>query len=94
MFDFAAKARLDPKVFEAARSLSGGEVSDPVITSDGVHVVVMVKRVPPAQRGFAEVANEVWRDVSDDAKRRVRAANLEYLRSKADIELADDARAQ
>jgi parvulin-like peptidyl-prolyl isomerase len=92
VFDFAAKARLDPPVFEAARRLSDGQVSDPVVAPDGVHVVVMVKRVLPAQRAFADVANEVWRDLSDDARRRVRTANLEYLRSKADIQLADDAR--
>jgi parvulin-like peptidyl-prolyl isomerase len=93
VFDFAAKARLDAPVFEAARQLHAGEISDPIMTSDGVHVVVMLKRVAPAQRSFAEVSNEVWRDMSDDAKRRVRAANFEYLRSKADIQLADDAHA-
>ena len=87
VFDFAARARLDPAVFAAATRLASGEVSDPVITADGVHLVLMVKRVPPSQRPFAEVTNEVWRDVSDDAKRRVRAATLKYLRSRADIQI-------
>ncbi len=88
VFDFAARARLDPAVFAAAGKLATGQVSDPVPTADGIHVVVMIKRVPPAQRGFAEVSNEVWRDVSEEAKRKVRANNLHYLRSKADIQVA------
>jgi parvulin-like peptidyl-prolyl isomerase len=88
VFDFAARARLDPAVFNAARQLASGQVSDPVRAADGLHIVVMVRRVAPVQRGFAEVSNEVWRDVSEDAKRRVRANNLRYLRSKADIQVA------
>jgi parvulin-like peptidyl-prolyl isomerase len=88
VFDFAARAHLDPAVFAAARVLSAGAVSDPVLAADGVHMVVMVKRVPPAQRSFADVSNEVWRDVTEDAKRKVRENNLRYLRSKADIQVA------
>jgi parvulin-like peptidyl-prolyl isomerase len=88
VFDFAARAHLDAAVFAAARVLTTGQISDPVAAADGVHVVVMVKRVAPAQRGFAEVSNEVWRDVTEDAKHRVRVNNLKYLRSKADIQVA------
>ncbi len=88
VFDFAARAHLEPAVFAATRGLTTGQVSDPVATADGVHIVLMVKRVPPTQRSFADVSNEVWRDVTEDAKRKVRANNLKYLRSKADIQVA------
>jgi parvulin-like peptidyl-prolyl isomerase len=88
VFDFAARARLEPAVFAAAQGLASGQVSDPVATADAVHVVVMVKRTPPAQRAFADVSNEVWRDVTEDAKRKVRENNLRYLRTKADIQVA------
>ena len=89
VFDFAARARLDPAVFTAASRLASGQVSDPVATADGIHIVLMVNRVPPAQRAFAEVENEVWRDLNEDAKARVRAANLKFLHSRADIQVAD-----
>jgi parvulin-like peptidyl-prolyl isomerase len=88
VFDFAARARLDPFVFTAANALATGEISNPVTSADGVHVVVMVKRTAPAQRGFVEVTSEVWRDVTEDAKRKVRENNLRYLRSKTDIQVA------
>lgn len=91
VFDFAARTRLDPAVFAAASPLMSGEISAPIQAADGTHIVVMVKRILPVQREFAEVSNEVWRDISEDAKHRVAAANLHYLRSKADIQLADDA---
>jgi parvulin-like peptidyl-prolyl isomerase len=88
VFDFAARARLDPAVYAAATALATGEVSNPVISADGVHIVVMVKRKAPAQRSFLEVSSEVWRDVTEDAKRKVRENNLRYLRSKTDIQVA------
>jgi len=88
VFDFAARARLDPAVFAVARGMASGQVSDPIVTADGVHVVVMVRRVPPQQRSFSESSNEVWRDVTEDAKRRVRAASLRYLRSRSEILVA------
>ena len=56
--------------------------------ADGVHLVVMVRRMSPVQRAFADVSNEVWREVTEEAKRKVRRNNLKYLRSKADIQVA------
>ncbi|MGC1458969.1 MAG: peptidyl-prolyl cis-trans isomerase [Steroidobacteraceae bacterium] len=88
VFDFAARARLDPAVFAAASVLATGQISDPVVAADGVHVVVMGTRKPPAQRSFLEVSSEVWRDVTDDAKHTVSTNNLRYLRSKNDIQVA------
>ena len=89
VFDFSAKARLDPKVFEAASKLRAGQTSDPVVTADGVHVVVMLKRDPPRQRDFAEVSNEVWTDLKKEAQDQVRKGNLKYLAGKADIRIAE-----
>lgn len=88
VFDFSAKARLDPHVFAAASKVSAGQTSEPVVAADGVHVIVMSKREPPRQREFTEVGNEVWADLKKDAQAQVRTANLRYLQSKADIKTA------
>jgi parvulin-like peptidyl-prolyl cis-trans isomerase-like protein/SurA-like protein len=86
IFDFSAKARLDPSVFAAAAKLAPGEVSEPVVASDGgVHLVVMIERAPPLQRQYADVGNEVWADLKKDAQQQVRNANLKYLQSKATV---------
>jgi parvulin-like peptidyl-prolyl isomerase len=89
VFDFSAQARLDPRVFAVASKLSAGQTSDPVIASDGVHVVVMLKRDPPRQRAFSEVRNEVWTDLKKEAQDQVRQGNLKYLAGKADIRIAE-----
>jgi parvulin-like peptidyl-prolyl isomerase len=89
VFDFSAKARLDAPVFAVASTLSAGQTSDPVLCSDGAHIVVMMKREPPRQRPFAEVRNEVWTDLKKDAQDQVRNGNLKYLTGKADIRIAE-----
>jgi parvulin-like peptidyl-prolyl isomerase len=89
VFDFSAKARLDPPVFAAAARLSAGQVSDPIVAADGIHLVVMLKRDPPRQREYAEVSNEVWTDLKKEAQEQVREGNLRYLKSKADIRIAE-----
>jgi hypothetical protein len=89
VFDFSAKARLDPHVFAVAAKMSAGQTSDPIVVADGVHVVVMLKRDPPRQRPFDEVANDVWTDLKKDAQDQVRKANLKYLAGKADIRIAE-----
>ena len=89
VFDFSAKARLDPKVFDAAEKLGAGQISDPVTSADGIHVVAMIKRDPPRQREYDEVRNEVWTDLKKEAQDTVRAGNLKYLASKATIKIAE-----
>jgi parvulin-like peptidyl-prolyl isomerase len=89
VFDFSARARLDPQVFAVASKLGAGQTSDPVVASDGVHVLVMFKREPPRQRPFSEVGNEVWTDLKKDAQDQVRKGNLKYLAGKADIRIAE-----
>jgi parvulin-like peptidyl-prolyl isomerase len=93
IFEFAAKAKLGPKVYAAAAILRGGQVSDPIGQSDGTHVIVMLEHRMPAQQGYAAAADKVWTDYKIDAQARVREANVRYLRSRADILLSTDARA-
>jgi len=93
IFEFAAKAKLLPPVYAAASALRGGEISGPIAASDGVHIVMMIEHRAPVPQSYAAVADRVWADYKDDAKRRVRDANLQYLHQRADILLSDDARA-
>lgn len=93
IFEFAAKAKLGAAIYAAAAILHGGEVSDPIQQSDGVHVVVMLEHRMPAQQDYASAADKVWTDYKSAAQTRVLNANVAYLRSRADILLSNDARA-
>jgi parvulin-like peptidyl-prolyl isomerase len=92
VFEFAAKAKLGTEVYAAAATLQGGQVSDPIPQSDGVHVVVMLEHRMPVQEGYAAAADKVWNDFKNDAQTQVRDAEVRYLRSRADILLSPDAR--
>ena len=92
IFQFAVRAKLDDALYEAASSLKGGEISSPVTQSDGVHLIVMIKHRFPVPQSFDEASNRVWTDFKKDAQAKVRAANLAYLRSRADILVAPEYR--
>ena len=92
VFEFAAKAKLGTEVYAAAATLQGGQVSDPIPQSDGVHVVVMIEHRMPVQEDYAAAADKVWNDFKNDAQAQVREAEVRYLRSRADILLSPDAR--
>ena len=92
VFEFAAKAKLGAEVYAAAATLQGGQVSDPIAQSDGVHVVVMLEHRMPVQEDYAAAADKVWNDFKNDAQAQVREAEVRYLRSRADILLSPDAR--
>ena len=93
VFEFAAKAKLGTEVYAAAATLQGGQVSDPIPQSDGVHLVVMLEHRMPVQEDYAAAADKVWNDFKNDAQAQVREAEVRYLRSRADILLSPDARA-
>ncbi len=86
--DFAAKLHLGNDLYQLATTLGSGEVSDPIVQADGVHVLVMQQRRPPSLEDFPTARAQVYNDyriaLSDQASRQ----NLATLRSQAQILLA------
>jgi parvulin-like peptidyl-prolyl isomerase len=92
IFEFAAREKLAREIYAAAATLQGGQVSEPIRQSDGVHVVVMLEHRMPVRKDYAAAADQVWTDYKNEAQARVREANVRYLRSRADILLSPEAR--
>lgn len=86
--EFAAKLHLSDELYQAASALSSGEVSDPVVDIDGIHVLVMDRREPPAAADFSSVRDKVYSDYRKAESARSRAQDLALLRSQAQILLA------
>jgi parvulin-like peptidyl-prolyl isomerase len=84
------RAKVDDPLYNALSPLKDGEISEPVDESDGVHLIAMIKRRLPVSQTFEQASNRVWADVKRDAEAKVRAANLAYLRGRADIVVAPD----
>jgi hypothetical protein len=76
-FYFASKIHLGDSLFEAARRLHAGAVSDPLPESDGVHVLVVSENQPPVARPFEAAHDQVLNDFRNDEIARLEAsANL------------------
>lgn len=91
-FDFAVRAKLGEEIYKAAAPLKPGQASAPVKQEDGVHVIVMVRRIPSVKLDFARAQDNVWQDYKKEARERTERANLTYLRGRADIVLAPEHR--
>jgi parvulin-like peptidyl-prolyl isomerase len=91
-FDFAVKIKLEPALYQAATKLEAHQSSDPIVVGGLIHVVMMEKHDRPAKRTFANVRDAVMQDFKRDEQTRVEQANLQYLKSKADIQLAPEFR--
>ena len=93
LFDFAAKIKLFPAVFAAADKLKARQASDPIEDMDGnIHVVLMEKRTVSSVNTFEDARDAVMQDFKREEQTRVENANLSYLKSKADIQLAPEFR--
>jgi hypothetical protein len=86
--DFAAKLHLGEKLFEVARTMEDGQVSDPISEADGVHLLIMDKRTPPRIAAFESARGEVYADYRDEVRRRADEQNIQLLRRDAHILLA------
>jgi PPIC-type PPIASE domain len=86
--DFAARIHLGSKLYPVAAALGDGEVSDPVVEKDGIHVIVMDHRDLPALASFPVVRNQVYSDYREAEFQRADAENLRILRAEAQILVA------
>jgi hypothetical protein len=86
--DFAVKLHLGDKLYQVATPLRDGEISDPVLDADGVHILVMVHHDFPKLAEFNAVRDRVYLDFRAAATSHATEENLNLLRSHAQILLA------
>jgi hypothetical protein len=84
--DFAAKIHLGDTLYKAIVDDKPGQITDPIVDKDNtVHVMQVGKRVPSVQLSLADASNQVFTDYKKDAQDAVQAANISYLKGKAEI---------
>jgi parvulin-like peptidyl-prolyl isomerase len=88
VLDFAAKLHLGIKLFPIAAALSDGEISEPVVDADGVHLLFMQRRQPPRVADFASVRPKVYADYVESVAKRAQDEALSILRREAQILIA------
>jgi parvulin-like peptidyl-prolyl isomerase len=77
--------------FAPVAALGEGEVSAPIATRDGQHLVKVLSARPARPRPFEEVAEEVRRRALEEKQQAEVARWVKTLRASARIELHDDA---
>jgi hypothetical protein len=91
-FYFAVQAHLGEALYNAAIPLGDGQVSDPIPTPDGVHLLAMTRNVRPVALGFDKARERVANDYRREAEAKVERQDEIYLHDKADILVAPEYR--
>lgn len=91
-FYFAAKIHLGDELFAAARDLADGEVSKPIESADGIHVLDMEENRHPKPFGFAAARPQVLSDYRSEAVDKLKLSGEIFLRRRANVLIADDLR--
>jgi hypothetical protein len=86
--EFAAKLHLGSTLYALATTLSDGQISDPIVESDGVHVLIMDQRKPSQLADFSQVRDRVYTLYREAQRQHAHEANLSILRRDAQILLA------
>ena len=76
---------LGPTVLKAALTLAAGEVSDPVRSGMGYHVLQVVERQPDVTPPLAEIESQVTAEFRRRAGDQALRAYLDDLRTRADV---------
>jgi len=86
--DFAAKIHLGQALYAVAARMEEGQVSEPVLEADGLHVLVMERRRRPTTADFTTARTAVYGDYREQLGKAAARENLAILRSQAQILLA------
>jgi hypothetical protein len=86
--DFAMKLHLGAQLYAVASTMRDGEVSDPIVAPDGLHIIVMERHQFPQVAEFTAVRDRVYLDYRTATSNRATGQNLRLLRSQASILLA------
>jgi len=89
-FYFAAKIHLGDELYELAKGMPAGAISEPVPTADGIHILKIVENTPPVGMSFESSRENVESDFKMDRETRITDATLKFLRHRAKILIGSD----
>lgn len=91
-FYFAAKIHIGEPLFNVARVLSTGQVSDPQAAADGFHILIMERNNKPVPMSFEDSRQQVLFDFKKEEQDKLEKGNEQFLRNKSDILIAKEYR--
>jgi parvulin-like peptidyl-prolyl isomerase len=89
-FYFAAKIHLGDELYELAKAMPAGAISEPVPTADGIHILKLIENTAPVGMSFDTARENVQSDFKMDREARITDATLKFLRHRAKILIGSD----
>ena len=86
---FAARIHLGDQLFQQARALPDGGVSDAIAIEGRPHILVMQSNRPPVPPPFDAIRDRVVADYVDQHQKTLIAGTERFLRKRADIQVQD-----
>ena len=71
--------------------MSDGQISEPIVDNDGVHLLLMQRRQAPRLSDFASVRAKVYADYVESVAKRAQDEELSILRRDAQILISPQA---
>lgn len=81
------KGRLDESLETAIWKLPVGQLSEPIKTIYGYHIVLITSKTEPTQMEFKDVAAKITKQMNEDRKKALRANLMASMKEKATIEV-------
>ena len=91
-FYFAARIHLGEPLFDVARKMRAGQVSDPIAEPDGIHILVMQANRQPLPARYEDAHDRVLRDFLAAKVARLQVSNERFLEKRADIKISPELR--
>jgi parvulin-like peptidyl-prolyl isomerase len=87
---WVAQLHLGAPLFDHLKTLSANEVSEPLALENGVHVVKVLKNVPPVPLTFEQAKRQLANEYATAAETRLTEETLRFLQGRARILIATD----
>jgi peptidyl-prolyl cis-trans isomerase C len=89
-YTFSKNEQMAPEFKSAAFTLKVNQISDPVETRFGYHIIKLIEKLPPKKEQLADASEKIHEYLVGQQANKGLEAYIEKLRAKSDVKILDD----